>query len=49
LDLQEVFNRCYDEGACARRPDYRREPPTPLENDDAEWADALLRERGLRD
>jgi hypothetical protein len=49
LDLQGVFNRCYDEGAYIRRLDYRRELPTPLEDDDAEWADALLRERGRRD
>lgn len=49
LDLQAVFDRCYDQGAYARRLDYRREPPTPLKEDDAAWANALLRERGLRD
>jgi len=49
LDLQAVFTRCYDEGAYARRLDYRREPPTPLAGEDAEWADALLREKGLRE
>jgi len=48
LDLQAVFNRCYDEGAYARRLDYRRDPPVPLEGDAAEWARARLRERGLR-
>lgn len=48
LDLQAVFDRCYDEGAYARRIDYRREPATPLEGEDAEWADRLLREKGLR-
>ncbi|MBI3330112.1 MAG: DUF4058 family protein [Nitrospinae bacterium] len=48
VDLQAMFNRCYDEGAYARRLDYRREPPTRLEGDDATWATALLRERGLR-
>lgn len=48
LDLQAVFNRCYDEGAYARRIDYRREPPIPLEGEDEEWADKLLREKGLR-
>lgn len=47
LDLQAVFNRCYDEGAYVRRLDYRSEPPIPLEGDDAQWADALLREREL--
>jgi hypothetical protein len=49
LDLQSVFNRCYDEGAYARRLDYRSEPPTPLEGADAQWADALLRDRGLHE
>ena len=47
LDLQSVFNRCYDEGAYVRRLDYHSEPPTPLEDADAQWANALLRERGL--
>jgi hypothetical protein len=49
LDLQETFDRCYEEGAYARRIDYRRDPPVPLSPEDAEWASALLRERGLRD
>jgi len=47
LDLQAVFNRCYDEGAYARRLNYRSEPPTPFVDKDAQWANALLRERGL--
>jgi hypothetical protein len=49
LDLQEVFNRCYDQGGYARRMNYRREPHTPLPADDAAWAEALLREKGLCD
>ncbi len=48
LDLQAVFDRCYDEGAFARRVDYRRDPSPPLAGGDAAWADALLREKGLR-
>jgi hypothetical protein len=48
LDLQRVFERCYDAGAYVRRVDYRREPQTPLGAEDAAWADALLREQGLR-
>lgn len=48
LDLQKVFDRCYDEGAYARLVDYRREPAIPLKGNDAEWATALLHERGLR-
>jgi hypothetical protein len=49
LDLQAVLDRCYDEGAYARALDYRRHPPIPLKAADAEWVEALLRERGLRE
>jgi hypothetical protein len=49
LDLQTVFDRAYDEGPYARRIDYRRDPPVPLPRADAEWAAALLKERGLRE
>jgi hypothetical protein len=49
LDLQSVFNCCYDEGAYVRRLDYRSEPPTPLKDDDAQWADTLLREQKLHE
>lgn len=45
LDLQAVFDRCYDEGAYARRLDYRREPSPPLSAHDREWATALLGQR----
>jgi hypothetical protein len=48
LDLQTVFNRCYDEGAYTRRLDYRQEPAPPLEGDDAVWAEQLLRTKGVR-
>jgi hypothetical protein len=48
LDLQSIFDRCYDAGPYSRRVDYRREPPSPLSSEDAEWAHALLRDRGLR-
>jgi uncharacterized protein DUF4058 len=48
LDLQPVFDRCYDTGPYARRLDYRTDPEPPLAGEDAAWADALLRERGLR-
>ena len=44
LDLQAVFDRCYDEGAYARRLDYRREPSTPLSETDRAWAATLLHE-----
>lgn len=48
LDLQACFNRRYDEAASARRLNYQGDPVPPLEPDDAEWADRLLRESGLR-
>jgi hypothetical protein len=48
LDLQAVFNRCYDEGAYTRRLDYRNEPTPPLQAEDAVWADQVLRDRRLR-
>ena len=48
LDLQAVFNRCYDQGPYTRRLDYHRDPLTPLGGDDAAWAAELLHERGLR-
>ncbi|MFQ6044287.1 MAG: DUF4058 family protein, partial [Candidatus Poribacteria bacterium] len=49
LDLQAVFNRCYDEGAYARRLNYRSEPPIPLPDKNAQWSNELLREQGLRE
>jgi hypothetical protein len=49
LDLQAVFSRCYDDGAYARRLDYRSDPPVPLSAEDAAWANDLLREKGLRE
>ena len=48
IDLQTVFTRCYDEGAYARRLDYRQDPPTPLANDDLAWVATRLREQGRR-
>lgn len=48
LDLQAIFDRCYDAGPYRRRVDYRREPIPELRGEDAVWADALLREKGLR-
>ena len=48
LDLQTIFDRCYDAAAYARRLDYHRDPPISLSQDNAAWVTALLRERGLR-
>ena len=48
LDLQEAFERAYESGPYARSIDYALPPAIPLEGADAEWADAMLREKGLR-
>lgn len=48
VNLQEILDRCYETGPYARRVDYDREPPIPLNAEDAAWADGLLRKKGLR-
>jgi hypothetical protein len=48
LDLQAVFDRNYDEGAYLYQIDYTAGPVPPLSAEDARWADALLRAKGLR-
>lgn len=48
LDLQAIFDRCYDNGGYADFIDYRRSPPLPLGFSDAEWAALWLREKGKR-
>lgn len=48
LDLQAVFNRCYDQGAYARRLDYRSEATPPLQGEDVAWAAQVLHDRGQR-
>jgi hypothetical protein len=47
LDLQALVDLCYENGGYDAI-DYRAEPVPALEGDDARWADALLREKGLR-
>lgn len=48
FDIQESINRLYDEGAFDRSLHYNEEPVPPLEGDDADWLDTLLKEKGLR-
>ena len=48
LDLQAAFDQAYEDGPYRRRVDYREEPPIPLDDENAAWAGALLREKGLR-
>ena len=47
LDLQAIFDECYQKGRYART-DYRADPVPPLTGDDAAWADQLLKAAGRR-
>jgi len=49
LDLPALFTRCYDVGRFDSQVDYRQPPDPHLKPEDELWADALLRERGLRE
>jgi hypothetical protein len=48
LDLQAMLDECWEEARYADDIDYREDPAPPLTGDDANWADALLREHGRR-
>ena len=48
LDLPSIFAHSYDNGAYAVRVDYDQPPSEPFRPDDEAWADALLRDAGLR-
>ncbi len=48
LDLGTVLNVAYDAASYDLSIDYRKPPVPPLNPDDAKWANALLREKGLR-
>jgi hypothetical protein len=48
LDLQPVFNSVYERSAFDLVVNYRSDPEIPLNEADAQWADTLLREKGLR-
>lgn len=47
LQLQPLIDDCYRDGRYDRT-DYSRDAAPPLKGDDAQWADALLREAGRR-
>jgi hypothetical protein len=48
VDLQAVFDRCYDAGPYRRRVRYHEiSPVPPLRPDHAEWATRLLKEKGI--
>ncbi|OQY98690.1 MAG: hypothetical protein B6D41_02180, partial [Chloroflexi bacterium UTCFX4] len=42
LDLQAVFERCYENGAYGDLVNYKRPPKLPLDAEDVEWAATLL-------
>jgi hypothetical protein len=48
LDLQAVFDQCYENGAYADLIDYTDDPKVALPPDDAAWVAELLREKGQR-
>ena len=48
LDLQAAFESAYEAGPYARSIDYAQSPDIPLTGADAAWAEAMLREKGLR-
>lgn len=47
IDLQAVFDRCYDTGPYRRGRPYRLSPEPPLSSEQAAWAEAILRDKGL--
>jgi hypothetical protein len=48
LDLQAVLDTAYDRAGFDLDIDYRKQPVPPLNKEWKEWADRLLREKGLR-
>lgn len=48
LDLQALIDQCYRNGAYQGTVDYAADPEPPLRGAEKEWADELLREKGLR-
>jgi hypothetical protein len=48
LDLQALLDQCYRRGRYEGDLDYRKDADPPLRGAEAEWADELLRNKGLR-
>ena len=48
VPLNALLHELYDRAGYDLRINYRADPAPPLEDEDAVWADALLREAGLR-
>jgi hypothetical protein len=47
VNLQAVFDRCYDSGPYHRAEPYRQPPEPPLTTEQTAWAEKLLRDKGL--
>jgi hypothetical protein len=47
VDLQGIFNRCYDHHF-AGKIDYKQDPPVVLNDDDRKWMQQLLKAQKLR-
>jgi hypothetical protein len=47
LDLTAVFNRCYDVGSYDLLIDYSQPPVVQLCDEEADWLNDLLHEKGL--
>jgi hypothetical protein len=48
LDLQAAFDQAYDAGPFPAQADYGVDATPPLSANDAQWADELLQQHGLR-
>ena len=48
VDLGILLHELYDRAGYDLRLDYTVEPDPPLDGSDADWADELLRHKGLR-
>ena len=48
LDLQSALNESYDKGPYPDSIDYNLDPTPPLRPEDNQWADTVLRQKGLQ-
>ena len=48
IELNRILHDLYERAGYDLRINYRGSPMPPLEGEDAAWADALLRDAGLR-
>jgi hypothetical protein len=48
LDLQPLIQQCYEDGAYDGDINYNKDPNLPFTEEEARWADPLLRQAGVR-